>query len=48
VAKEWHMSPSQFEALSIEDKAKMIATERTLAKMRNWENYLADRKRKKQ
>jgi hypothetical protein len=39
-AKEWHMSPSQFSALSDNDKALMIAYDRAFGDMQAYENYL--------
>lgn len=41
------MSPSQFRNLSEQDKAEMIATENVLSKMRSYENWQAELKRKR-
>lgn len=39
VAKDWGKTPSEFDALSMLDKAVMIAYTRTTGQMAAWENY---------
>jgi hypothetical protein len=46
-AHDWGMSPSQFRALAWEDKAEMVAYDRTISKMQQYdaEQYQKEMKR---
>ena len=46
-AKEWHLAPSEFFALSEEDKAYMMAHEMVISTMQAWEDYIEEKKSKK-
>ena len=48
VAKEWDKTPSEFKALSDEDKAMMIAYEETKAEMRSADAHIAKEKARRE
>lgn len=45
-AKEWGLTPSQFRKLPEIDQVEIIAVQRTLGRMSEWENYQAELKAK--
>lgn len=47
-AKEWGMKPSEFFDCSVEDRTYMMEYESSLAIMRDWEEYLEEKKYRKQ
>ena len=48
MAKEWDKTPSEFKALSDEDKAMMIAYEETKAEMRSADAHIAKEKARRE